>query len=216
MADQRRGMAFDFVTTPERPLIFEGPNGFSRKGPGPTSASQYYSFTRLRTTGTLTLGDSVFPAAGRSWMDQEIGSNQLADRQVGWDWFALQLDDGRDLMLYVLRDSSGATSWASGTLVPRAGAPRYLAAADFTVDAHGAWKSDSSGATYPARWTLTLPREHLVLDVVPLAADQENRSAIPRGLFYWEGAVEARIGRRTVGRGYVELTGYGHGIRPAL
>ncbi len=216
MADRRRGFSFDLEASPTRALVFEGPNGFSRKGPGPTSASQYYSFTRLQTGGTLRLGDRVFSVRGTSWMDQEIGSNQLAREQVGWDWFALQLDDGRDLMLYLLRDSTGATSWASGTLVPRIGAPRYLAAADYTIRPSGTWTSDSTGARYPARWTVSLPADNLTLEVVPLAADQENRSAVPRGLFYWEGAVEVRAEGRAVGKGYVELTGYGKGIRPAL
>jgi len=217
MTDQRRAMAFDLRVRPEKPLAFEGPNGYSTKGPDPTTASQYYSFTRLATEGTLRLDGREIPVRGTSWMDKEFGSNQLAPGQVGWDWFSLHLDDGRDVMLYVLRDSSGAPSWGSGTIVPRGAAPRYLALGDFGVRATARWTSDSTRATYPARWTITVPSEALELDVVPEVADQENRSAIARRLFYWEGAVRLLdAGGTPAGRGYVELVGYGNGMRPAL
>jgi len=216
MTDQRRGIAFALTATPAKPLVLQGPNGLSRKGPAPGAASQYYSYTRLDTRGTLRTGARDYAVRGTSWMDQEVGSNQLARDQVGWDWFGLQLDDGRELMMYRLRDSVGTVTWASGTIVPATGAPRYLPDSAFSVVGTAAWRSDSTAAVYPARWTIRVPDAQLVLDVVPRIADQENRSALPRGLFYWEGAVEVRIGGRVAGRGYAELTGYGKGIRPAL
>jgi predicted secreted hydrolase len=43
-------------------------------------------------------------------MDREFGSSFIEDGQVGWDWFAIQLDDGRDLMLYQLRRNDGRAS----------------------------------------------------------------------------------------------------------
>ena len=214
--DSRRAFGFTLATTPAKPLIFQGPNGFSRKSAGPTSASQYYSFTRLATAGRLRIGDTETPVHGSSWMDHEIGSNQLTRDQVGWDWFGVQLDDGRELMLYVLRDSTGATTWASGTLVARDGSVRWLADTAFTVRSTAAWTSDSTHAQYPARWTVRVPSAQIDMDVVPAIADQENHSAVPRNLFYWEGAVTLRQANREIGRGYVELTGYGKGLKPAL
>jgi predicted secreted hydrolase len=216
MADRRQDLAFDLRTTAEKPLVLQGPNGFSAKNAGGTIASQYYSFTRLATEGTLRAGGRTFAVRGATWMDKEFGSNQRARGEAGWDWFSLQLDDGREVMLYLMRDTSGQTSWSSGTLVPRHGAPRSLDGAAFSVRATDHWTSDTTKATYPSRWTIVLPGEQLALDVVPLVADQENRSALLRRLFYWEGAVAVRADGRTVGRGYVELVGYGKGLRPAL
>jgi predicted secreted hydrolase len=217
MRDAQKRMAFALRTAPRRPLVFEGPNGFSRKGAGETAASLYYSFTRLATTGTLTLDDASYVVSGTTWMDQEIGSNQLDRAQVGWDWFSFQLDDGRDLMLYALRDSTGGVSWAGGTLVPREGAPEYLARDAFTVTATEHWESPQTRAPYPSRWRVTVRAAGLDLDVVPTLADQENRSALATRLFYWEGAVQVRDrAGRARGRGYVELTGYGTGARPAF
>jgi predicted secreted hydrolase len=215
MADRVRGLAFRLATHPAKPLVFQGPGGFSRKAQAAGAASQYYSFTRLRTTGTLALDDRTWTVGGESWMDKEFGSTQLGEAQVGWDWFSLQLGDGRELMLYLLRDRSGAVDFASGTLVSAAGRARHLAPAEFSVRATARWKSAASGAEYPAGWVVELPGEGVRLEVVPELADQENRSRLVRDLVYWEGAVAIRTADGApAGRGYVELTGYGRSRRP--
>ncbi len=217
MADRALGLRFELSTRPGKPLVFQGPNGYSRKGKGPTAASLYYSFTRLGTTGTLALDGKTWTVRGESWMDKEFGSNQLGERQAGWDWFSLQLTDGREVMLYRLRDRSGATDFARGTLVSASGAARYLAPDEWTVRATKTWKSETTGAEYPARWTVELPAEGLRLELLPELADQENRSRLVRDLHYWEGAV-AVLGSEgaPLGRGYVELVGYGTKTRPAI
>jgi predicted secreted hydrolase len=150
-------------------------------------------------------------------MDKEFGSNQLAAGQVGWDWFSLQLADGRDLMLYLLRDADGRVLQRSGTLVDGAGVARDLAAAAWSVQVEATWRSPATGIRYPGQWTVSLPAEGLMLELLPLAADQENRSLLAGGLTYWEGAVRVRDARgQESGRGFVELTGYGAGNRPPL
>jgi predicted secreted hydrolase len=217
MADDARGIALRLATRPEKPLVLQGPNGYSRKGEGATAASQYYSFTRLATEGTVSVGGQAWRVAGRSWMDREFGSSQLGERQVGWDWFSLQLADGRDLMLYLMRRADGTVDFARGTLVDGGGRPRYLAAEEWRVRATARWKSPATGAEYPAGWTVELPGEGLRLEVVPALADQENRSRLVRDLHYWEGAVRVLgPGGVPAGQGYAELVGYGTTTRPAV
>ena len=64
MRDDRRGFAMDLRTTPSKPRVFQGPNGFSRKSDAPGAASLYYSFTRLATTGAVAIdGREVEEAA---------------------------------------------------------------------------------------------------------------------------------------------------------
>ncbi len=209
MQDTRARTGFALTTRPAKPLVFQGPNGFSRKGQGPTAASQYYSFTRLVTSGTVVMDGDTLAVRGTSWMDKEFGSNQLAPGQVGWDWFSLHLDDGRELMLYVLRDSTGGVDYGRGTLVAAEGAVRFLTPADWTIDVRARWRSDATGAVYPARWRVRVPSAGLELDLEPVVANQENVSRLIADLAYWEGAVVVRDGRGAViGRGYVELTGY--------
>ena len=217
MTDDERRMAFRLSTRPEKPLVLQGPNGFSRKGEGPTTASQYYSFTRLATEGTVVLDGKTYVVRGTSWMDREFGSSQLSPGQDGWDWFALRLDDGRDLMLYVVRGRDGAAEFRNGTLVERDGSARCLLPSEWSLRATGRWTSAESGVTYPARWKIEIPSAALALDVAPDLSDQENRGSIPRAPLYWEGSVSVRDAEgRAAGRGYVELTGYGERNRPPV
>ena len=212
--DDREAIALSLLTVPAKPLVFQGPNGYSRKGPGPSTASQYYSFTRLVTAGSVVVGADTMAVTGSSWMDKEFGSNQLAEGQVGWDWFSLQLDDGRELMLYDLRRRDGSRDFARGTLIDASGQATYLAADDWSATVTARWRSPATGADYPARWRVTVPRAGLTLEIEPLLAAQENVSRLVPGLAYWEGGVVVRDASGNVfGRGYVELTGYAEGGR---
>ena len=217
MTDERQGIAFDLRTEPSKDLVLQGPNGFSRKGDEPGAASLYYSFTRLATEGTLRIGGESFQVRGESWMDKEFSSSQLAEGQQGWDWFSLQLEDSRELMIYVLRGDDGSADFRHATLVTALGEPRYLDGDEWSVRATDFWESDASGTVYPGRWTVDLPAEGLSMDVRPVLPDQENRSQLPGGVYYWEGAVDLfdASGER-LGRGYVELTGYGENSRPPV
>ena len=217
MADAGKSFGFSLSTRPLKPVVFQGPGGLSRKGEGATEASHYYSFTRMAATGTVRVDGKEWQVDGTSWMDKEFGSNQLGEDMEGWDWFSLQLDDGREVMLYILRDRDGATHHAGATLVDSAGAVRYLQPDEWKLNATGRWTSPATGAPYPAGWTLHIPSAAIRAVVSPKLAEQENRSALIPNLFYWEGSVriETESGR-PMGQGYVELTGYGENSRPPM
>lgn len=216
--DDARAIALDVATRAARPVVLQGPNGYSRKSDREGYASSYYSYTRLDTHGVLALGGRTFRVRGTSWMDKEFGSAQLAPGQVGWDWWSLRLADGRDLMLYVLRRADGTADFRSATRVGRGGDVRSLAPGEWAVEPRGGtWRSPASGAAYPAGWRVTIPGESLVLDVQPLVAACENVSTLVPGLAYWEGPVRLLgPGGVSVGEGYVELAGYGAGSRPGI
>ena len=143
-------------------------------------------------------------------MDHEFFSRAMAHELVGWDWFALQLDDGREVMLYLLRHQDGSLDPASsGTLVDPAGKTRHLKLSDFQVKTTGVWKSPHSQAVYPAGWQINLSGLNLTL--APTLADQEVRAGAPARVSYWEGQVKIQgrqEGSPITGRGFVELTGY--------
>ena len=215
MVDRARAMSFELTTRASKPLVLEGPNGFSAKGSAAGAASQYYSFTRLATHGEVTLDGKTYDVQGSSWMDKEFSSNHLEEGQTGWDWWCLQLDDGRELMLYRMRRGDD-TDFVNGTLVSAEGEARYLEAREWSSTAQGSWKSEASGAVYPAGWRVSVPSAGLELVVRPELSDQENVSVLS-GVHYWEGAVTIEdAGGRHVGQGYVELTGYGRGSRPPI
>ncbi len=217
MADVAKSFEFSLSTRPLKPVVFQGPGGLSRKGEGATEASHYYSFTRMATSGVVRLEGKEWEVDGTGWMDKEFGSNQLGEDTEGWDWFSLQFDDGREVMLYLLRGRDGGTRHAGATLVDSAGAVRYLTRGEWKLDATGQWTSPATGAPYPAGWTLDIPDASIRAVITPRLADQENRSALIPNLFYWEGSVriESESGAG-MGQGYVELTGYGENSRPPM
>jgi predicted secreted hydrolase len=200
--------AIDLILQPGKPPVLQGDHGLSRKGPGLGNASYYYSRTRMPAAGTVRLGGQRFAVSGAAWMDREWSTSSLSADEVGWDWFALQLADGSDLMLYRLRRADGSADAASsGTAIGPAGESRPLALADFQIAGAGTWQSPRGGARYPAHWHVRVPGEGLDLEIRPRLADQELDAAIR----YWEGTVEVRgtrRGRPISGDGYVELTGY--------
>jgi predicted secreted hydrolase len=196
-------VAVDLVLERGKPPVLHGERGLSRKGAGEGNASFYYSLTRMPTRGTVRLGGERLAVTGQSWMDREWSTSALGDN-VGWDWFALQLADGREVMFYQLRRPDGAADpLSAGTVVAADGTARPLALADVRLEVLGHWTSPRGGARYPARWRLGIPREGLSLEIVPRLADQEH----PAPLRYWEGAVTARSGALQAS-GYVELVGY--------
>ncbi len=203
------GAAIDLVLESAKPVVLQGDGGWSRKGPEPGNASYYYSLTRMRARGTVHAGDATVPVSGLAWMDREWSTSALGPDLVGWDWVALQLEDGRDLMVYRLRRRDGtADRFSAGTVIAADGSTRPLGPEGVTLEALGHWTSPRSGVRYPSRWRLTVPSAGLALDITPRLPDQE----LLVGTRYWEGAVrvEGTAGPRPVGgRGYVELVGYG-------
>ena len=206
------GLTLQLTVSQEKPLVVHGTDGISRKGSAAGQASHYYSFTRLATTGTLTIGDESFDVTGTSWMDHEFGSADLDKGLVGWDWFSLQLDDQRELMLYRLRRADGsADPVSSGTLIDREGRGQHLSIGDFTLEPTSYWTSPTSKARYPQRWRLTIPSQQLSLELAPLMAGQELSTKRSTQVTYWEGAIETTgtsQGKPIHGQGYMELTGY--------
>ncbi|HVP67072.1 MAG TPA: lipocalin-like domain-containing protein [Anaeromyxobacteraceae bacterium] len=212
--DRAKGLAIDLALAPERPPVLEGPGGLSRKSDRDGFASLYYSVTRLASRGTLRLDGRTWRVRGESWMDREFGSSQLAPDEVGWDWFAIRLRDGRDLMLYLLRGADGRPRFRSGTVVGRDGRPAWLGPGDFRVAVVKRWRSPG-GAEYPVAWDVEVGSAALSLYVEAAAEDQENRGG--RGPVYWEGAVDVfGPAGEPAGEGYAELTGYGNGTRPPI
>jgi predicted secreted hydrolase len=201
-------IAIDLRLIDRKGATLQGDRGYSRKGPDPGNASYYYSQTRLETAGTVQVGEDVHQVEGWSWMDHEFSTSALASDQVGWDWFALQLDDGSDLMVFQIWTSDGTVgAFSSGTLTGPNGERQHLSAGDFEIDVRSTWRSPHTGASYPSLWTVQVPGAALALDIEPYLGDQELNISYA----YWEGAVRVegrRAGKPVSGNGYVEMTGY--------
>ena len=204
-------MQIDLVVNPTKPPVIEGTDGVSQKSAGLGNASHYYSFTRMDTHGSLTLGDGAAAqmVKGDSWFDHEWASNQLVADQVGWDWFCFQFDDHTELMLYAMRRSDGSIDPASaGTLIDANGSSTHLQRGDFQMKSTRTWHSGKTAATYPLGWRISIPSRQMEFTVEAQLDDQEL--ALPL-ISYWEGATKIsgqRAGQQLTGLGYMELTGY--------
>ena len=201
------GFAVDLALTAAKPPVLNGNAGLSQKSAEPGNASYYYSMTRWLTDGAVRLGDDEFRVSGLSWLDREWSTSALGADQLGWDWFALQLSDGSDLMFYNLRKLDGSQDEQSaGTWIDADGRSLHLWRDDVEITVTDTWESPQGGV-YPSAWTLRAPGQGLDLRIRPVMADQELFTTVR----YWEGAVDVegeRDGRPLIGRGYVELTGY--------
>ncbi|TAL08800.1 MAG: carotenoid 1,2-hydratase [Nitrospirae bacterium] len=217
---QAEGIALRLRLTPEKPPVIHGADGISRKGTAPGESSHYYSFTRMRTDGALTVDGASFPVTGLSWMDHEFGSNQLGREQVGWDWFSLQLADATELMVYQIRRRDGSVEPASGgTWIRADGTAVPLPRDAIVVDVLDRWQSPQSGGRYPGRWRIRVPSVRLAVEVAPTIAGQELITRRSTQVTYWEGSVTLtgeREGRAVSGLGYAELTGYAAPLRRRL
>lgn len=189
-----------------RDVVLHGQQGLSAKSLDPGNASYYYSYVRLQTNGRIILGNNTYPVSGDSWFDHEWSSSALALDQQGWDWFALQLSNRSEIMLYRLRnDDDPGRDFYYGSLIQAGGSPRTLGGKDIKIDTLSYWHSPVTGVRYPSAWAIELPG--LRLSVTPKMPNQELNTSIR----YWEGAVRVSgtAGQADVtGEGYVELTGY--------
>lgn len=207
-----RGTILQLSLKSLKPPVLHGQNGLSQKAEGVGRASYYYSLTRMQADGELTVAGKKEKVRGLSWMDHEFGSNQLGEDQVGWDWFSIQLDNGTELMLYIMRRKDGSVDpYSSGTLVNPDGTTRHLSRKDFRIEALDRWKSSRSGASYPMKWSVAISAEAIELRITPVFPDQELITNRSTRVTYWEGAVSISgtfKDKPVTGAGYVEMTGY--------
>ncbi|MGH2523011.1 MAG: lipocalin family protein, partial [Anaerolineales bacterium] len=158
--------------------------------------------------GQITTGGQPTAVKGESWFDHEWSTSALGAGVVGWDWFSLQLNDGREVMFYALRRADGSMEPVSGgALVEADGRATRFDASDVQIETLAHWRSPQTKADYPSRWRMTIPSAQIELSIEPWLAAQEMRVSFP----YWEGAVRfsgTSRGLAVSGNGYIELTGY--------
>jgi predicted secreted hydrolase len=194
---------------PVKPVTLQGLDGLSQKSSGAGNASYYYSISKLASKGKIQIGDQVFKVKGFSWLDREFSTSSLGDTLVGWDWFALQLENNVEIMYYRLRDQENKTdlTHSGGVIIDAAGEKHPFTAQDIVLNSTEKFKSKHSGAEYPVSWTMEIPKLDLKVKIKPLLKEQEHQNNYP----YYEGAIEVNgefSKNKITGKGYMELVGY--------
>ena len=203
--------AYDFTARPLKDPVLRGAGGLSQKSAEPGNASWYYAQPRMDTSGTITVDGDVHAVSGLSWLDREWSTSALGPNQIGWDWFALHLDDGRDLMVYRMRLRDGTTDATShGGLTLADGSEIHLALNDMVIEPLGYWTSPATKARYPIQWRIQVPQHNIDVLVSARMDAQEHR-----GIFsYWEGSVRVQaMDGKHIGLGYLEMTGHGDDLQ---
>lgn len=201
-----RDFSFSLALAPTQPLLLQGEDGFSRKGPKPEQASYYYSEPQLKVSGTITRNGRPLAVTGSAWLDHEWSSTVLDPRAVGWDWVGANLDDGSALMAFRIRTADGGTLWQHAMLRDGAGRQRRFGDEAVRFVPLRQWRSPRTKASYPVE--LELGIDGRTWRLIPLQDDQELDSRQSTGAVYWEGAVTLERDGRRAGRGYLEMTGY--------
>ena len=206
-----REFALRLAFRPQSPPLLQGTAGVSRKGPRPEQASYYYSRPQLSVTGSIERDGRVRDVTGTAWLDHEWSSEYLAPGASGWDWIGVNLDDGGALMAFRIRDRAGDALWAGGAYRDAGGAVRILRPDEVAFTPQKRWRSPRTGIDYPVAVRVTAGGRDFTVE--PLLDDQELDASASVGIVYWEGAVRVLAAGRPVGRGYLELTGYGEPLR---
>ncbi len=203
---------------PLQPLLLEGPQGVSRKGPVKASSSDavsaYYSLPHLRVQGSITIGGRMRPVQGSAWFDHEWSNQYLESDAQGWDWIGANLNDGSALMAFRMRKTDGSVLYSAATRRTATGVVQYLGPDAVRFEPISAWKSPHSGVRYPLAQELQVGAERF--RTTPLIDDQEIDGRNSTGTLYWEGAVRLMDDHNPaleLGQGYLELTGYGDRLR---
>ncbi|HSI55585.1 MAG: lipocalin-like domain-containing protein [Ramlibacter sp.] len=202
----------DLQCTPTQPVLAQGKDGLSRKGPETAQASYYYSVPQLGVQGGIVLKGQRQTVTGKAWLDHEWSEEILHKDAVGWDWIGMNLDDGSALTAFRLRRQDGSTLWDGGSFRPAKGSVYTFSPGEAVFSPQRRWTSPMSRASYPVEWIVRTPADFYTVKAV--VDDQELDSRASTGAIYWEGLSELfdSNGRR-VGRGYLEMTGYSGRLR---
>ena len=203
-----RAFALQLSMTRTQPVLLQGEDGFSRKGPQEAQASHYLSEPQLAVNGQLRREGRTQQVSGRAWLDHEWSDELLHPEAVGWDWIGINLDDGSALTAFRLRRADGSALWDGGSFRPaQAARAQNFPAGSVRFEPGRRWRSPSSGADYPVNWTVHTPAGRFTVQALLDAQELDSRSST--GTIYWEGlsALLDGTGRR-VGLGYLEMTGY--------
>lgn len=208
---EKNGLAspwvIDLTVSPQKRATMHGGDGFIPMA-DTGGTSYYYSYTRMAAEGTITTPDGDVEVSGQAWMDHQWGQFDMVDFK-GWDWWSIQLDDNREIMLFQFTDWDGVLCEQAGTIIDADGTATELAGFDdFQITPRRTWTSPWSEGVYPLDWDITITKGDWNLQVVTHVDDQEMYNIAQN---YWEGAtfVTGTAGGLPVtGVGYTELTGY--------
>lgn len=209
--------AVSLAFAPQKRPCRHGDDGVVRGNAG--EQMFYYFIPRCEVTGAVTLDGEAVDVRGQGWYDHEFGGYVEGEtqtegegagiRDLGWNWTAVQLADGRDLTAYEIIDTRTLETVGKWTVLVEAdGTQRAIT--DATFAPLKSWTSTRTFHAYPVQWRLTAPSVGLDLRIEAAVEDQELITVISKPAF-WEGRCIAsgKLGGMAVtGNAYIERSGF--------
>lgn len=193
------------------PVLHQAPNS---GGPGLLDLGgadklYYYSRMRVPTRGSITVNGNTLPVSGQSWFDHQWGD--LHGTQPGWNWLALHLDDGTDVVAFDVIGSRERQLMHVAT-VNRQGTTTAFGNTDYTLRPLDKVETiPGAPVRYPQKWELAIPGKGLLLQITaPVEHCAFDRTETGHNRT-WEGPV--LVSGSDTGVGYLELSGYGGAAR---
>lgn len=163
--------------------------------------ADYAVGSRMAVSGSAGVAGVVRSVRGEAWLEHLWSDFDPAE--VRWHSFALQLAGGADVWIYELLDQKGVPLLRSG-FYAQGDTAGVLNDADFKATAQAAWRSPSSGVTYPMAWTISLPVKGIEARLEPVIRHSQFNARATTGTVFWKGAVKLPDG----GVGFMALGGY--------
>ncbi|WP_256759320.1 lipocalin family protein [Cohnella sp. WQ 127256] len=195
----------DLTFTPSKPLT-------AIDEQGTLNGLYYYSSTRNTITGHIHHEGGTDQVSGEGWFDHQWGRNYELLKGEGWNWFGLQLDDGRELLINQLHAAKSATTPSSPTAILILKDQASISINNIKMRPLRVWRSFQSGMSYPVEWYISIPDYQLELHVIP-AFDNQEMLIIGPIRAIWEGAclvtgLDHSNNTPINGKGFVELAGF--------
>ncbi|WNF38790.1 lipocalin family protein [Bacillaceae bacterium IKA-2] len=191
---------------PTKPIALIG-------GDGKPGDLYYYSFTKNKVQGKIQTDKGIENVKGEGWFDHQWGRDYGILKGSGWNWFGLQLEDGRELLINEEMRPSKETHSPMANLIEEDGSVRFTRNVHFQAIKY--WKSLKTNARYPIEWKISIPEFSMELHVSAVFSAQEMPIIGPMQAI-WEGATVV-VGQETLpngkrktveGKGFMELVGY--------
>ncbi len=179
---------FKVELTANKPPLVHG-DGIIQMGKG--GGSYYYSITNLSLEGTFIHDGIVEAVKGIAWIDHQWG--EWKKGYAGWEWFALQLNDNTEIMLYLFYDAkTGSRINSCFSIMFENGSSISFNKDEFVLQPLDYWEANQTFKQkflgclflkhyFSSGWKLKIPKFGIALTIIPVMKEQRVGNS-------WEGS----------------------------
>ncbi|MZE77890.1 lipocalin family protein [Streptomyces xinghaiensis] len=165
-----------------------------------------FALPKMRTSGTLVIGNKKHEIRGTSWLDRQWGEMPTALKR--WTWMNLNMPNGDKVAIWNSIGEDSEHSWA--TVLHPNGSYDVVEVEPLAQGASKPWTSPETGQVYPTRWQVRIPhlRAELAVRIVGTPGQEVKGQTAEGGYMEAAAAFEGTYnGKKVRGENYVEMNG---------